>query len=163
MNWNQWSRAAGVVAGALAVALLGLVLAGCAQIEHLGWQYLTTTTKPALLQIGGQRLTGEVQLRPDRTGSTLLRGEGDLESCAGSLRFTSVNGGAVDMRCSDGSVLDLSFTLLNEVKGYALGSYQGTRAVLSFGMDAAEAQAYLALAQSIPTNIDSKAGKPFSR
>jgi hypothetical protein len=159
MDSNQRDRAIRLLAGAVA----GWMLAGCAQIEHYGWKYLTTTTKAAQLQAGGQRLTGEVQLRPDRTGSALLMGSGELESCAGSLRFTGVNSGALDMRCSDGSVMDMPFTLLNEVKGYAIGSYQGVTAVLTFGMEPAEAQAYLARAQSVPSNIDSNAGKPLVR
>lgn len=167
MDLNRWSRAAGAeagtAAGALVVALLGSGLAGCAQIENLGWRYLTTSTMPAQMQAGGQRLSGEVQLRADRTGSVLLLGSGDLESCAGSLRFTGAISGALDMRCTDGTVMDMPYTMLNEVKGYALGSYQGTTAVLTFGMEPAEAQAYLSRAQAAPSNIDSSAGKPLVR
>jgi len=159
MDSNLWSRAVRLLAG----AALACLLAGCAQIENLGWRYLTTSTMPAQMQAGGQRLTGEVQLRGDRTGSALLLGTGDLESCAASLRFTGAVSGALDIRCSDGTVMDMPFALLNEVKGYALGSYQGATAVLTFGMEPAEAQAYLSRAQNPPSNIDSNAGKPLVR
>ncbi len=75
-----------------------------------------------------------------------MAGNGNLASCAGSLRFTAVNSGAMDMRCSDGSMFDLRFVMVNEVKGYAYGTHQDAAVALAFGMDAPEAQAYLARA-----------------
>ncbi len=119
-------------------------------MEHVGW-HLASSTKPALMQIAGQRLEGDVQLRPDRTGAIRMAGEGSIASCAGSLRFTAVNSGAMDMRCSDGAMFDLRFALVNEVKGYAFGTYQDATVALTFGMDAPEAQAYLARASARAT------------
>lgn len=121
-------------------------LTGCADVEHVAWT-LASSTKPAILLLAGQTLEGDVQLRPDRTGIVQLRGSGTITSCAGSLRFTAVNSGLMDMRCSDGAVFDLRFSLLNEVKGYAYGTHQDATVALTFGMDALQAQAYLAPAQ----------------
>lgn len=120
-------------------------LVGCADVEHIGWQ-LASSTKPAVLQVAAQRLEGEVQIRPDRTGAIRMAGNGNLASCAGSLRFTAVNSGAMDMHCSDGAMFDLRFVMVNEVKGYAYGTHQDAAVALAFGMDAPEAQAYLARA-----------------
>ncbi|CAM8654465.1 hypothetical protein MCEMIEM13_01258 [Comamonadaceae bacterium] len=121
-------------------------LAGCADVEHIGWQ-LASSTKPALMQVAAQRLEGDVQIRPDRTGAIRMAGNGNLASCAGSLRFTAVNSGAMDMRCSDGAMFDLRFVMVNEVKGYAYGTHKDAVIALTFGMDEPEAQAYLARAQ----------------
>ncbi len=131
---------------AIGLLCAGLI-SGCADIEHIGWQ-LASSTKPALMQISGQLLEGEVQMRPDRTGAIRMAGEGSIASCAGSLRFTAVNSGAMDMRCSDGSMLDMRFALVNEVKGYAFGTLQESTVALTFGMDVPEAQAYLARASA---------------
>ena len=131
---------------AISLLCAGLI-SGCADIEHIGWQ-LASSTKPALMQISGQLLEGEVQMRPDRTGAIRMAGEGSIASCAGSLRFTAVNSGAMDMRCSDGSMFDMRFALVNEVKGYAFGTLQESTVALTFGMDVPEAQAYLARASA---------------
>jgi len=131
-----------------AISLLcAWLISGCADMEHIGW-HLASTTKPALMQIAGQRLVGEVQMRPDRTGAIQVAGDGSIASCAGSLRFTAVKSGAMDMRCSDGAMFDMRFALVNEVKGYAFGTYQDATVALTFGMDAPEAQAYLARASA---------------
>jgi hypothetical protein len=98
------------------------------------------------MQTGGQRLEGVVNLRPDRTGDMSLSGTGSIASCAGSLRFTSVTGGSMDMRCSDGAMFAMQFVMVNEVKGYAFGLHGEATAALTFGMDAPEAQAYLSRA-----------------
>ena len=131
------------------LAILGMAawLTACASLEHVGWR-LVTTPRPALMQTGGQRLEGVVNLRPDRTGDMSLSGTGSIASCAGSLRFTSVAGGAMDMRCSDGAMFALQFVMVNEVKGYAFGLHGEATAALTFGMDANEAQAYLSRATS---------------
>ena len=131
---------------AISLLCAGLI-SGCADMEHVGW-HLASSTKPALMQIAGQRLEGDVQLRPDRTGAIRMAGDGSIASCAGSLRFTAVNSGAMDMRCSDGAMFDLRFALVNEVKGYAFGTYQDAAVALTFGMEAPEAQAYLARASA---------------
>lgn len=127
-------------------------LTGCADVEHVAWT-LASSTKPAILLLAGQTLEGSVQLRPDRTGAVQMRGSGTIASCAGSLRFTAVNSGLMDMRCSDGAVFDLRFSLVNEVKGYAYGTHQDAAVALTFGMDTPQAQAYLAPAQQRKTPV----------
>lgn len=129
------------------LATLGMAawLTACALVEHVGWR-LVTTPRPAMMQTGGQRLEGVVNLRPDRTGDMSLSGTGSIASCAGSLRFTSVTGGSVDMRCSDGAMFAMQFVMVNEAKGYAFGLHGEATAALTFGMDANQAQAYLSRA-----------------
>lgn len=129
----------------LAIVGMAAGLTACAMVEHVGWR-LATTPRPALMQTGGQTLEGTVSLRPDRTGDISLAGTGSVASCAGSLRFTSVGGGSMDMRCSDGAMFGMQFVMVNEVKGYAFGMHGDAAAALTFGMDAVEAQAYLARA-----------------
>ena len=149
--------------GILAGAAVWGGLAGCAGVEHVGW-VLAGTGKPATLVVANQTLTGEMLLRPDRTGevrvsSAAVAGGTDgngangasglgvpgavIASCAGSLRFSGTVQGRIDMRCSDGAMFDMAFYLINEVKGFASGTYQDKPAALVFGMHEAEAQAYL--------------------
>lgn len=135
--WRRYSVWGGVCA---------TLLSACADMEHLAW-HLASSAKPAWMHIAGQRLEGEVRIRPDRTGAIRLTGTGDIASCAGSLRFTAIKSGEVDMRCSHGAMFDLRFAMVNEVKGYAFGTFQGATVALTFGMDAPEALAYLARAQ----------------
>jgi hypothetical protein len=123
------------------------LLSACAEVEHFGWR-IASSIKPAQMLIAGQRLEGEVQMRPDRTGAIRMLGVGSIASCAGSMRFTAVNSGSMDMRCSNGAVFDMRFHLVNEVKGYATGVFQDATVALTFGMDAPEAQAYLARASA---------------
>jgi hypothetical protein len=124
---------------------LPLGLSGCALVEHAGWR-LATTPRTAFMQMGAVLLTGTVYLRPDRTGDLVLAREGSSLRCAGALRFTSVNAGAMDVRCSDGVHLDLAFVMVNEIKGHAFSQRGETQAALTFGMGADEAAPYLARA-----------------
>lgn len=147
-------------------------LAGCAGVEHVGW-VLAGTGKPATLVVANQTLTGEMLLRPDRTGevrvsvaaatggtsgngATVASGVSGpgavITSCAGSLRFSGTVQGRIDMRCSDGAMFDMAFYLINEVKGFASGTYQDKPAALVFGMHEAEAQAYLSPAMARATD-----------
>jgi hypothetical protein len=127
-----------------------LLLSGCAAVENVGWT-LASSTLQGQMQVSGQRLEGSVRLRPDRTGDLNFSGTGNPARCAGALRFTRVNAGAVDMRCSDGAVFGMEFVLVNEVKGYAFGQNGEATVALTFGMDATESSAYLARANT-PAN-----------
>lgn len=149
MAWRFFNPARPVQTGAGALICV-MALVGCADLEHAGW-LLVTTGKPALMRMAGQQLEGDVELRPDRTGSVQMRGKGTITSCAGALRFTAVRSGSMDLLCSDGALLAMQFALVNEVKGYAFGTYRDATVALTFGMDTAEAQAYLAQAQSPAT------------
>lgn len=158
--------------GILAGATVWGGLAGCAGVEHVGW-VLAGTGKPATLVVANQTLTGEMLLRPDRTGEVRVSvaaatgGTGGnaasvvsgvsgpgavIASCAGSLRFSGSVQGRIDMRCSDGAMFDMAFYLINEVKGFASGTYQDKPAALVFGMHEAEAQAYLSPAMARATD-----------
>ncbi|WP_138515888.1 hypothetical protein [Rhodoferax bucti] len=174
MNKSQKS-AVRMLQGVLVGAAAWGGLAGCAGVEHVGW-VLAGTGKPATLVVANQTLTGEMLLRPDRTGevrvsvaaatggtggnaATVASGVSGMSgpgaviaSCAGSLRFSGTVQGRIDMRCSDGAMFDMAFYLINEVKGFASGTYQEKPAALVFGMHEAEAQAYLSPAMARATD-----------
>ena len=178
---NKLHKLARRVAKALAVGMmasgeLGALgsMAGCAGVEHVGW-VLAGTGKPATMVVANQTLVGEMLLRPDRTGEVRLTGAvtgagtvtgapgasaaaaSAIASCAGSLRFSGTAQGRIDMRCSDGSMFDMAFYLINEVKGFASGTSQDKPAALVFGMDEVEAQAYLSRAMARPVEMPKSA------
>ncbi len=156
---KNFEKTTGRAACALTATLCALAaLAGCAGVEHIGWA-LAATGKPATMVVGKQTLTGEMLLRPDRTGevrvssvNTGTAGAAAIASCAGSLRFSGSSQGRIDMRCSDGAMFDMPFYLINEVKGFASGVSQDVPAALVFGMDEVEAQAYLSRALVRPAD-----------
>lgn len=122
-----------------------LVLGGCAKInDYASWPL--TSSIDALAIVNSQLLQGQVQLQPERTGRvTLSAAQGPVTSCTGSLRFTSTSSGAIDLRCNDGSMVDMQFALLSEARGYAYGQTATGPVSLTFGLSTAQAQAYLKL------------------
>jgi hypothetical protein len=185
VQMNNSHKLARRVAKALAVSMmvsgeLGALgsMAGCAGVEHVGW-VLAGTGKPATMVVANQTLVGEMLLRPDRTGEVRVTGAlpgavtgagmvtgapgasaaaaSAIASCAGSLRFSGTAQGRIDMRCSDGSMFDMAFYLINEVKGFASGTSQDKPAALVFGMDEVEAQAYLSRAMARPVEMPKSA------
>ena len=119
------------------------VLSGCAKMnEYASWPL--TSSIAAVAIVNAQLLQGEVRLVPDRTGRvTLSAAQGAVTSCVGSLRFTGTTAGAIDLRCNDGSAVDMQFAMLSEVRGYAYGQSASGPVSLTFGLSNAEAQAYL--------------------
>lgn len=110
------------------------------------------TTVPALAVVNGQPMQGEVQLVPDRTGSVVLKSNQrsanatsmvTVSSCMGRLRFTSTAAGEMDLRCNDGLVSTLYFSLLSDASGYAYSQKASEAISLTFGLSPAAAQAYL--------------------
>lgn len=151
---NKLPKSTGRAAYLMVAATVMGVLTGCAGVEHVGW-VLAGTGKPATMVVANQTLDGEMFLRPDRTGEVRVRGSGasgSIASCAGSLRFSGSVQGRIDMRCSDGAMFDMAFYLINEVKGFASGTYQDRPVTLVFGMVEAEAQAYLSPAVARPAD-----------
>ena len=156
---NKLQKTAGRAAYVMVAATVMSVLTGCAGVEHVGW-VLAGTGKPATMVVANQTLVGEMLLRPDRTGevrvTSAAMGTGvaaSIASCAGSLRFSGTAQGRIDMRCSDGSMFDMPFYLINEVKGFASGISEDKPAALVFGMDEVEAQAYLSRAMARPVDV----------
>ena len=123
-------------------------LSGCAKInDYASWPL--TSSIDAIAIVDSQLMQGEVKLVPDRTGRvTLSAAQGAITSCVGSLRFTGTTAGAIDLRCNDGSVLDMQFALLSEARGYAYGQMASGPVSLTFGLSNAEARAYL----KVPAN-----------
>ena len=125
------------------VALVAVT--GCARInDYAAWPM--TSSIDALAIVDAQLLQGQVKLLPDRTGRVVLSAtQGAAIQCTGGLRFTSTNGGAIDLRCSDGAVVDLQFASLSEIRGYGYGQTASGPVSLTFGLPVAQAQAYLKL------------------
>lgn len=119
----------------LAAAVL---LGGCAQTHDAVMRlYASEVTAHAI--VGEHLLSGPLRLYTDRSGTLELAGEPGAPSCMGALRYTSSNGGTVQLRCSDGSHWTLTFRALSEASGY--GSTNG--ASLAYGLKPAQARAWL--------------------
>lgn len=136
-QWNFYGR----VLGALALA----GLAGCAMVNDRALRLVSSKAQATLL-VNGQLMEGSVLLSPDRTGTVEFAADkGDIARCGGGLRFTASSSGSMDLRCSDGTAVELAFTLLRETRGYAYGQTAAGTISLVFGMPALDAQAYLRL------------------
>lgn len=125
-----------------AVALL-LVLGGCAKVNDktLGW---FSTNVDAYVIVHDQLLAGNVTLIPDRTARLAFQADaGPVTACAGSMRNTASNAGTIDLRCNDGAIAQLVFTLITETRGYAYGTSEDGPVSLTFGLPATEARAFL--------------------
>lgn len=148
-------------------ALLTWVLTGCADLNDTGLSALSTRV-PAFAIVNDQLLHGEMTLFPDHTGAVSLRGRvvsGDgaqgvvaavqppsgkivLNSCVGRMIYTATTMGIVDLRCNDGSVVDLRVALIGETRGYGYGQTSAGLASLTFGLSTAESRAHL----TVPAN-----------
>lgn len=120
-----------------------LVLAACARINDTTMQLLSTSS-PALAVVNDTSLTGKVVLFTDRTGTLNL--ESDTEpalTCMGHLRFTASETGVVNLKCSDGTDAIMTFIAVRETRGHGSGKTARGMARFTYGIDAAEAAAYL--------------------
>ena len=153
MKQLQFVRPA--AAGVAAVAgFVVLGLSGCAQVAD-GSLLVFSSRVPAIALVNGQLLQGEVQLMPDRTGSTTLTSHAKplstgtdnarIASCVGQLRYTSSVAGAIDLRCSGGVAAELAFTMLSSTRGYAYSQTPGVSVSMTYGLAPDEARAYLKL------------------
>ena len=137
---NQWNFSARVL-GCLVLASL----AGCAMVNDRALRLVSSKASATLL-VNGQMMEGSVLLSPDRTGTVEFAAEtGDIARCGGGMRFTASNSGSIDLRCSDGTAVELAYTLLRETRGYAYGQTAAGPVSLVFGMPALDARAYLRL------------------
>ncbi len=127
-----------------ALALV-LALGACAKVNDkaLG---LFSSGADAYVIVDGQFLTGNVTLIPDRTGRLAFSADsGPVTQCAGSMRHTASNAGMIDLRCNNGAVAQLQFTLITETRGYAYGAASGMPVSLTFGLSPGDARAFLTL------------------
>ena len=93
------------------VAMMAFVvfgLLGCAQINDTAFS-LVSSGVSAVAIVDGQRMQGEMQVFPNRTGNVRLRAvdtvgspAGPLTACMGRLRYTAASTGAVGLLCNGG-------------------------------------------------------------
>jgi hypothetical protein len=83
------------------VACVVFGLLGCAQINDTAFSLFSSSVS-AVAIVDGQRMQGEMQVFPNRTGNVRLRAvdtagstAGPLTACMGRLRYTAAFTGAV--------------------------------------------------------------------
>lgn len=151
---------------AVSASLLALVTA-CADINDTGLAMLATRVQ-AYAVVNEQLVQGEMTLYTDRTGTVTLRVDvakpaADnpfdfmntakaperpverpiLNSCLGRFRYTATAYGVIDLRCNEGSTVELRMALIGETRGYGYGQTATGQASLTFGMAPTEARAHL--------------------
>jgi hypothetical protein len=123
--------------------LLSVSLVGCAKIGDLSQKALSSSA-PALAVVNETLLNGEVEFLFNRTGTVSLQADSGLK-CMGGLRYTASRNGTINLQCSDGSEVKLDFAALSETRGYASGRNARGPATLAYGLEPADAMAYLVL------------------
>jgi hypothetical protein len=123
--------------------VFALDLSGCAKVNDktLGW---FSSGVDAYAIVSGQLISGDVILIPDRTARLSFSAKsGPVTTCAGSMRYTASSSGTIDLRCNNGAVAQLQFTLITETRGYAYGKTDDGPVSLTFGLSATDARAFL--------------------
>lgn len=148
----------------LAVSAL---LTACADINDTGMAMLATRVQ-AYAIVNEQLVQGEMTLYTDRSGTVTLRAGEPLQhqapvsefetpspqvkptterpilnSCLGRFRYTATTYGVIDLRCNEGSTVELRMALIGESRGYGYGQTATGQASLTFGMAPTEARAHL--------------------
>lgn len=136
--------------------VLVLSLAGCAKINDVGMR-LISSSAPALAVVNETLLSGELKLFTDRTGTVALNAGSALQ-CMGNMRYTASKSGAINLKCSDNTEVSLNFNALSETSGFASGRGARGPASLTFGLEPANAAAYLTLPPGKRIVSDSKTG-----
>jgi hypothetical protein len=126
-------------------------------------QALFASTSDAIALVNGQLLVGKLQIGIDHTGTLLLAQPAPAPvpkaaasgttsstatnisrtSCSGRFRYTSSTAGAVDLRCNDGTSVDMTIALLSVTRGYGYGQNAAGPASMTFGLTPQAARAYL--------------------
>jgi hypothetical protein len=123
--------------------LLVLLLCGCAKVNDTGLRWVSTKVD-AWLVVNGQLLAGTVLLVPDRTGrASFTTDKGPITNCSGGMRYTATYSAAMDLRCNDGTQIDLQTTLLTETRGYGYGATAQGPASIAFGLPEEDARAFM--------------------
>ena len=134
------------------------LLSACAMVDDKA-QALFASTSDAIALVNGQLLVGKLQIGIDHTGTLLLtqpvpvaaasgtQSAGTTSaprtSCSGRFRYTSSTAGAIDLRCNDGTSVDLTVALLSVTRGYGYGQNAAGPASMTFGLTPQAARAYL--------------------
>ena len=124
-------------------AILALNVTGCAMVNDKAMR-LVSSKVSAVAIVNTQLLRGDMVLLPDRSGTLSLSDEqGAISTCSGQVRLDASTSGVVDLRCNDGSVALVRYSLLSDTRGYGYGTTATGSVSLAFGMVGADAQAYL--------------------
>lgn len=130
-------------------AILALVasLSGCARIDAVGTSVFSSSMGSVAV-VNDQIVRGRLNLYPDRTGRVILDAEkpddkGFSTSCMGRVRFLGTTNGVIDLRCNTGLASELTFSMLNEISGFAYGASTTGGVSLAFGLDDMQAKSYL--------------------
>jgi len=137
------------------------LLSACAMVDDKA-QALFASTSDAIALVNGQLLIGKLQIGIDHTGTLLLTQPASpasktaaagtpstsadyslRTSCSGRFRYTSSTAGAVDLRCNDGTTVELTIAMLSVTRGYGYGQSAVGPASLTFGLTPQAARAYL--------------------
>jgi hypothetical protein len=126
-------------------ALLILALTGCAKVNDTGMRLLASSS-PALAVVDDTLLSGKVTVYIDRSGTVNLE-SGPLSGlkCMGTLRYTATRSGVVNLQCSNGTNALMNFNAIGETSGYGGGKTAKGLATFAFGLEPADAMAYLKL------------------
>jgi hypothetical protein len=151
---------------ALRLTVLGatLSLAACAWVDDKAMS-MVASSADVLMVINGRLLLGELQLQIDHTGTlAVATPEPDKKppvtpvsaaaskvaepavmklSCAGQFRYTSTTAGAVDLRCNDGTSVDVGVAMLSSTRGYGYGQTAEGPVSMTFGLTPQAARSYL--------------------
>lgn len=124
-------------------ALLALTVTGCAKVSDTGMRLLATPAQ-TLAVIEDTVLTGKVTVYIDRTATVNLESAplGGLK-CMGTMRYTATRSGVASLQCSNGADVMMTFNAIGEASGYGSGKTAKGLASFAFGMDPADAAAYL--------------------
>lgn len=126
-------------------ALLILALAGCAKVNDTGMRLLASSS-PAIAVVDDTLLSGKVMLYIDRSGTVNLESsEPSALKCMGTLRYTATRSGVVNLQCSNGTQAMMNFNAIGETSGYGSGKTAKGLSTLAFGLEPADAAAYLRL------------------
>jgi hypothetical protein len=129
------------------ICFFGGVLAACARIDAVSTSVMTSTLNSVAV-VNDQIVRGTLKLYPDRTGRVTLDAEtpddqGFIFSCMGRVRFLGTTNGVIDLRCNTGLASELTFSMLNEISGFAYGASTTGGVSLAFGLDDMQAKSYL--------------------
>jgi hypothetical protein len=125
--------------------LLSFILAGCAKINDTTMQLLSSSSA-AVAVVNDTVLSGKAVLFTDRSGTLSLESGTEPQlKCMGRLRYTATQTGVVSLQCSDGTDALLTFTAISETSGHGSGKTARGMARFTYGLEMAEAAAYLKL------------------
>ena len=143
----------------IAISLLAtFFLASCAAINDTTMRLLASSS-PAMAVVNDSVLTGKALLFTDRTGTLDLESDSQTPlKCMGKLSYTATKTGVVSLQCSDGTEALMTFTAISETSGYGSGRTDRGMASFTFGLEKAQAAAYLKQPSGTPPGTATEGG-----